>query len=590
MAKWVVAARKADFKALSEKLNIDQVLVRILRNRELTTIEEMNLFLYGSEEALHDPFLLNDMDKAVDLIVSAINQGKKLRIIGDYDVDGVTSTFILVKGLSSLGAKVDYAIPDRVKDGYGINEHLIECAKNDAIDLIITCDNGIAAFDALNKAKEYGIDCIVTDHHEVPYSEHNGEIVYNYPNACAIINPKRHDSTYPFTGICGAMVAYKLITALSTRLSLDGEVMKELREMAGLGTVCDIMELTDENRVIVKKALWDMNNSRNIGIRALKSVCELEDKKITSYHLGFIFGPCINSTGRLDSASLSLSLLLEDDFESAVLKASELRRLNELRKSLTEDGVKEAFEQIDTGKYDDKKVVVIYLKNLHESIAGIVASRVKERIYKPVFIITKGEDCLKGSGRSIPGYDMYKGLCQVSDTLLKFGGHKMAAGISLREDNIEEFDRLLNENCTLDPEAFIPKITIDVPMPLYYVSEGLVEELTILEPFGMGNPKPVFADKKLRFISARVMGKNADMAKFKVTDDNNTGIYELVLFGGLDKMKSVMEEKYGVAEVKKLFSGANCEDSVIRMNIIYYPDINEYRGKRSLQFVIQDYM
>ena len=587
MSKWVVANKKADFKALAAQLHIDQVLVRVLRNRDLTTYEEMKDFLYGDDSAMHDPFLLNDMEKAVQLTLDAITAGKRIRVIGDYDVDGVTSTFILVKGLKSIGANVDYAIPNRIRDGYGLNEHLIDCAIEDGVEFIITCDNGIAAVEALHKAKELGITCLVTDHHEVPYSEVDGERRYTYPEAAAIINPKRHDSTYPFKGICGAMVAYKLILAIATKTTVSPEIIRELREMAGLGTVCDVMELKDENRILVKKALNDMNNTVNVGIRALRRVCEIEDKPLSSYHLGFIIGPCINATGRLENASMSLELLLETDIRNAIYKATELKRLNDLRKSMTEEGMNKAFELIDSGKYDTDRVLVVFLPELHESLAGIVAGRVRERYYKPALVITRGEDGLKGSGRSIDSYDMYAELSRVSDIFDKFGGHKMAAGVSLREDRLEELRDRLNGNCTLTEEDLIEKITIDVPMPLNYVSERFITELDILEPFGVGNPKPVFADKVL-LLQGKTMGKTGDMARFTATKESG-GQFTLVLFGGLDKMKEKISSKYGEDAVDTIFAGGYRGTSPVEMSVIYYPQINEYRGNISLQYVISDF-
>lgn len=587
MAKWVVAAKRADFKELALQLNIDPVLVRILRNRDLITEEEMREFLYGDESSMHNPLLLNDMEKAVSIVTEAVNTKKHIRIIGDYDVDGVTSTFILVKGLRSIGANVDYAIPNRIRDGYGINEHLIDCAFEDNVDLIITCDNGIAATDALKKAKELGIACIVTDHHEVPYIIEENLIKYIYPEAEAIINPKRHDSTYPFKGICGAMVAYKLIVAISSVVAVDYAILSELREMAGLGTVCDVMELKDENRILVRMALKDMNNSSNTGIRALRRVCDIDNKPLSAYHLGFIIGPCINATGRLDSAALSLELLLCEDMQDALHKATELKLLNDLRKNMTEEGMNSAFDMIESGEYEDDKVLVIYLPGLHESLAGIVAGRVRERYFKPTLIITDGEEGLKGSGRSIPAYDMYSELSRVSDLFDKFGGHRMAAGISLQPDRLNELRQRINSNCILSEDELTEKVTIDVPMPLSYVSEEFISQLDILEPFGVGNPKPVFADKVI-FRQIKTMGKSGDMARITASREDG-GIFTLVLFGGLDKMKETIVQKYGAGTVETLFQSGYREESPVKMNVIYYPAVNEFRGNISLQFIVQDY-
>lgn len=592
MAKWVVTAKGADYKSISGELGVDQVIARIMRNRGLNTVDDMKQFLGGREEDCHDPMLLNDMDLAVKQIIQAIDVGKKIRVIGDYDVDGVTATYILYKGLTSLGGDVDYAIPNRVTDGYGVNDNLINAANEAGVDMIITCDNGIAAVPAIELAKSLGMQVIVTDHHEVPFELDGDNKKYIYPPADVIINPKRHDSTYPFSGICGAMVAYKLMLALSKVKAIDIDIIHELRELAGFGTVCDVMELMDENRIIVKLALDDMNNSHNIGIRALRQVCEIDKKPVAAFHLGFILGPCINATGRLDDASLSLKLLCAEDYEEAVLIATELRRLNELRKLKTEDGIKKAYEIIDSGIYDENKVLVIYIPELHESLAGIVAGRVREKYYKPTLVITKGEDGLKGSGRSIEAYDMHMELSKVSDVFIKFGGHKMAAGVSLEEDKLDELRDRLNANCSLTTEDMEEKICIDVPMPMSYVTESLVNELEILEPFGVGNPKPVFADRKVRLLSARTMGKTGDMAKFTATTEAG-GRYELILFNGLGKLKEDIIAKYGEAAFDNLFSngyGGPETTTPVIMNVIYYPGINEFRGNRILQYVISDYM
>lgn len=588
MAKWVMSAKKADFEGLAARFGIDPVVIRIMRNRDLISTEDIELFLNGTEEDVHSPHLLNDMDKAVDILLEALDAGRKIRVIGDYDVDGVTSTFILTKGIRTIGGDVDYSIPNRVTDGYGINESLIEKAAEDGIELIITCDNGIAAKDAFKLAREKGITCIVTDHHEVPFLEENGTVEYIYPDVDAIINPKRHDSTYPFKGICGAMVAYKLICAVSEKRMLPTDIMHELREMAGFGTVCDVMELRDENRVIVKLALQDMNDSHNIGIRALRKVCEIDNKQVSGFHLGFVLGPCVNATGRLDSASLSIELLLSDNIEDAIVKASELRRLNELRKEMTEQGVEEAFKVIDENNLMNNNVMVIYLPELHESLAGIVAGRIRERFYKPVIVITKTEEGLKGSGRSIDAYNMYEELTKVSDVFTKFGGHKMAAGLSLEESRLEELKQRLNDNCALTEDDLQEKIVIDVPMPMSYVSEKLINDLEVLEPFGTGNQKPVFAERNVRFKSFAPMGKNGDMGKFRVVTEDNQN-RELILFRGLEDFAGAVNRKFDENAWDMLVAG-NGLDAGITMNVIYYPGINEFRGNRSIQFVMQNYM
>lgn len=588
MSKWVVAAKSADFKKIADRFDIDPVVARVMRNRDLIDMDEMESFLYGEDDALHDPYLLPDMDKATEIILEAIDKGQHIRIIGDYDVDGVTSTYILYKGIEGLGGRVDYAIPHRVTDGYGVNEQLIRQAHEDGVELIVTCDNGIAAVDAFEVAKELGLRCLITDHHEVPYDEAGGERTYIYPYAEAIVNPKRHDSRYPYANICGAMVAYKLILALAGRRHIEESLLKGLMEMAGFGTVCDVMELRDENRAVVRMALKSMNNTANLGIKALRAVNSIDDKPVSSYHLGFILGPCINATGRLDSAALSLELLLSTSYEDAVVKATELKNLNDLRKDLTEKGVKEAYDIIEREHMEDDRVLVVYHPTLHESLAGIVAGRIRERYYRPTFVITEGEDSLKGSGRSIETYHMYEELCKVSELLDKFGGHKMAAGVSFSKDKLEEFRMMLNDNCTLTEDDLEEKVVIDVPMPVGYVTEKLVRDLDVLEPFGPGNTKPVFADKNLRLMKARTMGKSGDMAKFTVADARGL-TYEMVLFRGLDGMKEYASAKYDEASWDKLFADGYRGDDGLIMDMIYYPGINEFRGMRSLQYVIQDY-
>lgn len=578
MSKWMVAAKKADFAALGKELDIDPVIVRIMRNRGMTTAEQMRSFLQKDKGSVNDPFLLPDMDKAVDIIQNKIKDGQPIRIIGDYDVDGVTSTVIIYKGLKAAGAKVSYAIPNRVTDGYGINTSMIDKAHDEGIDTIITCDNGIAATEAVGNAKRYGMTVVVTDHHEVPYTEDNGERTYIYPEADALIDPKIPGCGYPKPGICGAMVAYKFITALRDRypdmfsVGTD-DLLSELEELAGLGTVCDVMELIGENRVVVSRAISRMRNSHNTGLRALRKVCGIEDKTVTAHELGFITGPCINATGRLDSADMSVELLLADDLQDAVLKATELKNLNDLRKGYTETGERDALEYIEANGTDKDKVMIIYLPGLHESLAGIVAGRIKEKFYRPVIVFTDSEDGIKGSGRSIEAYNMYEELNKCRDLYTKFGGHAMAAGLSLKADNLDALKERLLAECNLDEEDMVKKVLIDVPMPLGYVTEGFVKQLSVLEPFGTGNPKPVFAEKGLSIISVRTMGKTGDMCKLNAADGSGRN-HELVLFSGYKELMASVQQ-----EGKEDLIG-----SVI--DIIYYPDINEYNGRRTLQYIV----
>ena len=577
----MVAAKKADFAGIGSELGVDPVIVRIMRNRGMTTIDEMRAFLNKYDCALTDPYLLPDMDKAVDIIRKKIADGMSIRVIGDYDVDGVTSTVILYKGIKALGGQVSYAIPNRITDGYGINESMIENAYENGVDTVITCDNGIAASSAIEKAKGYGMTVVVTDHHEVPYTEKDGKRIYVYPPADALMDPKIPDCGYPGPGICGAMVAYKFISVMR-KACPDGEelishgLMRELEELAGLGTVCDVMELVGENRTVVSNAIKHMNDSANIGIRALRKVCGIEDKPVNAHELGFITGPCINATGRLDSADMSVELLLSEDIKEAVIKATELKNLNDLRKGYTETGEKNALDYIRDNGIDKDRVMIVYLPDLHESLAGIVAGRIKERFYRPVIVFTDSEDGIKGSGRSIEAYNMYEELNKCRELYSKFGGHAMAAGLSLPSENLKIFKERLLNSCSLSDDDMTKKIMIDVPMPLYYVTEELTASLHLLEPFGTGNPKPVFATGGLRILSVRTMGKTGDMCRLNVADESGKR-YELVMFNGYKKLKTEAEELYG---------DDGLTDSLI--DIIYYPDINEYNGRRNLQFIVNE--
>ncbi len=570
--KWMVSAKKADFARLGAELNIDQVVVRVMRNRGLTTADEMRDFLNKEGGVFHDPHLLPDMDKAVDIILDKIQSNASIRIIGDYDVDGVTSTVILYKGIKALGGTVSYAIPNRVTDGYGINESMIQQAHEDGVDTIVTCDNGIAAVDAVAKAKAYGMTVVVTDHHEVPYDDASGSRTYIYPKADVLMDPKIPGCGYPESGICGAMVAYKFMLAANEKQGgMSPELLTEMKELAALGTVCDVMPLMGENRTVVSAALVSMNNSGNTGIRALRRVCATEDKPINVHEMGFIIGPCINATGRLDTAELSVELLLSDDMDDAAVKATELKNLNELRKDYTDQGEAAAIESIENGNMQDDKVMIVYLPDLHESLAGIVAGRVKEKYYRPTIVLTDSEDGIKGSARSIESYNMYEELNKCRDLFTKFGGHPMAAGLSLPSENLEQLRQRLLGNCTLTEADLEKKIMIDVPMPLSYVTEELVGMLGKLEPFGNGNPKPVFADKDLEIKSVTEMGKTGDMCKLTVEDKNGRK-HTIVMFRGYKDLKD-----------EALAAG---HDSLkgLKVEVIYYPDINIYNGYKSLQF------
>lgn len=592
MAKWFMAAKKADFNKIAEQFHIDPVIARIMRNRDLITEEEMRSFLQGTLNDLHDPRKLKDVEKATSILKEKIEKQKKIRIIGDYDVDGICSTYVLYKGLKACGAIVDAVIPHRMKDGYGINEALVEQALADGVDTILTCDNGIAAKDVLEQGKEKGLTCIVTDHHEVPYEEIEGEKVYIIPDVDAVVDPKQENCPYPFEAICGAVVAYKLIQVLLAECNVEDavivQIQRELLEMAGIATICDIMPLKDENRIIVKKALEYLKDSQNPGLKALIAVNELDASKLTSFSIGFVIGPCINATGRLDTAQLALELLQAENFEEAVPIASTLKEYNVNRKEMTERGVEEAMALLETGAYDSDRVLVLYLPEVHESLAGIIAGRVKEKTGKPAFVLTKGEEGVKGSARSIENYSVYEEMTKCSHLFTKYGGHKMAAGLSLEERNVEPFRQLINANCTLTEDDFEEKILIDVPMPMNYVNYRLIEQLAILEPFGNGNEKPVFAQKNIVLKKGYRMGKKHNMARFEVLDEEGHS-FTLVMFRGVERMEAYLNEKYGEGTSRRLFSEDGISGKELFMDIIYYPSVNEFRGKSTIQFLLQDY-
>ena len=573
--------------ALAGQLNIDPVAARVLINRGLKNAEDMGLFLESGEKVYHDPYLFETMEKATELILDTIDRREKIRIIGDYDVDGITSTYILLKGLETLGADVDYAIPDRIQDGYGLNKSLISKAIEDGISLIITCDNGIAAGSEIAYAMENGIRCIVTDHHEVPFTvDDNDNKNYVIPDADCVIDPKIPDCAYPLTGICGAMVSYKLIIALSRKRAIATEVLGELEEMAGLGTVCDIMELKDENRAVVKNALNRMDSSNNKGLKALISVNGLKSP-ISAYHLGFVIGPCLNATGRLDSAHLSVELLRSRSYEDAVVKATELKRLNDMRKTMTEQGIDSALKVIDTEGLKEDKVLIVYVPDIHESLAGIIAGRIKEKYYRPTIVLTDSEEGLKGSGRSIEGYNMFEELNKVRNLFTKFGGHAMAAGLSLVKNNLSVLRDKLNEGCLLQSEDFEEKIRFDAEIPLSYVTERLVENLSLMEPFGMGNPKPLFACRSVELLDVRIMGKEGNMCKLTGRPSGDNRNHELLLFKGMDRLKRELANVFGESQSEAFFAGE--KHVPMHIHVLYEPGINEFRGRRGLQFVIRDF-
>lgn len=587
MEKWFVAAKKADFDKWAKEFQISPVLARILRNRDLTEESELRMFLYGKLEDCYSPWLLKDMDKAVELILDAIAEGVAIRVIGDYDVDGICSSYILTKGLQIMGANVDTAIPHRIHDGYGLNEHLIEEAKRDGVGMIVTCDNGIAAAPQIELAASYGIKVIVTDHHEVPFTEENGVRKEILPKALAIVDPKQEKCNYPFKGICGGVVAYKLIQALVEKKESAAlrNAMEELLEFAALSTVCDVMELKDENRIIVKEGLKRMQNTQNAGLRALMEVNSVQPERLSAYHLGFVMGPCLNATGRLDTAKRALELLQSMTKVDAMSAASELKALNDSRKNLTLKGVEEAEAYVQEHRLQGDAVMLIYLPDVHESLAGIIAGRIREKYNHPVFILTKGEDGVKGSGRSIEAYHMYEHMTEVKQYFTKFGGHKLAAGLSMREEDIEALRTALNANSGLREEDFIPKVHIDVPMPISYGDEALAKEFELLEPFGVGNPKPLFAQKDLCFLAGYKMGAGGSFARFKVLTPEGQP-EQLVFFGDLVRFGAFLEEKFGPGSEEALYAGKG----EFTISVTYQLGLNTYRGKTQVQFVMQNYM
>ncbi len=584
--KWYVAAKKADFDKWAEEFQISPVFARILRNRDLAESAQIERFLNGKLADCYSPRRMKDMDKAVELVCSAIDSDERLRVIGDYDVDGICSSYILTRGFQILGARVDTVIPHRIHDGYGLNDQLIEDAHKDGIGMIVTCDNGIAAASQIALAASLGIKVVVTDHHEVPYAEENGVRQELLPPALAVVDPHRQECSYPYSNICGGVVAYKLIQALAEHREHKElqEALEELVEVAALATVCDVMELRDENRIIVKEGLKRMRHSRNPGLRALMEVNELQPEKLSAYHLGFVLGPCLNATGRLDTAKRALELLMSTSKGEAMTAARELKDLNDSRKNLTLKGVEAAEEYIREHQIQKDAVMIIFLPEVHESLAGIIAGRIREKYNHPVFILTRGEEGVKGSGRSIESYHMYEAMTAVGQYFTKYGGHKLAAGLSMREEDVEPLRRALNANCKLREEDFCAVVHIDVPMPLAYASEALAKDLERLEPFGTGNPKPLFAQKGLLFKAGYRMGKNKNFARFRVRTPEGRE-ETVVFFGDLDKFGAFLEEKYGVGSEEALYEGRGD----FEISVVYQLGFNTFRGKTELQFVMQHY-
>lgn len=580
---WVICTKRADFDALSKQFHIDPVVARILINRGLEE-SQFGAFLHPDLDNLHDPFLMEDMNQAVRIIIHDIEEGHSIRIVSDYDVDGVMSNYILYKGLKRIGADVDYVIPHRVKDGYGINEEIINKAIEDGIHTIVTCDNGIAANAALAKAKEEGLTVVVTDHHQVPFIMEGENRQYILPSADAILDPKKETCKYPFDDLCGAGVAYKLIEALYIKREVPKDEIYQFLEFVAIAVICDIVTLQDENRIFVVKGLERLNYSENTGLRALIRANELSDVTLDTYHVGFKLGPCINASGRLESAIASMELLLEEDTDTAIAKAQEIRSINEERKDMTFKESERAREYLETAP--PMKIFVIYLPNCHESLAGIIAGRIRESYHHPVLVLVDSEEegVLKGSGRSIPEYHMFEALQECSDLLLKFGGHAMAAGFSLPADRLEEFSDRINALCNLTEDAFIPKVKIDVPMPISYISEDLIAQLDGLAPFGKGNEKPLFAQKDLNVTSAKIMGKDRNVVKI-ILESSEGYTSEGIYFQAQEFSDNIIEW-FGQEEYDKMMHGWL---NNVRLNVVYYPSVNEFNGNRTIQLQIKRY-
>ncbi len=569
------------FDEIATKYNIDKAVARIIVNRDVE-LKDIDEYLNPDINKLNDPCLLMDVTKAADIAGNAIDEGKKIRIIGDYDVDGVMATYVLLKGLRNLGANADYQIPHRVEDGYGLNANIINHAIEDKVNLIITCDNGVSAIDEIQLAKDNGIDVIITDHHELMFEENDGKRREVLPNANAIVNPKRQGDKYPFKKLCGAAVAWKFLSVLYDKQDMDSNLIMSFIEEVAFATIGDVMELVGENRIIVRFGLDSMAHTKNIGLKHLIEDRIGKDKAIVPYHIGFVLGPCINASGRLDSASKSLELLLAEDDNTASNLTRELVNLNEERKLQTLEGTNKAIKLVDEN-YQDDKVLVVYIPEIHESVAGIVAGRIREKYSKPTIILCDGESCVKGSGRSIESYNMYEGLHSCKELFLKFGGHPMAAGMSLPLENVDKLRNRLNKDCTLTPEELVDKKTIDMTLNLDYITCEIVEQLDRLEPFGNGNPKPVFAHKNAPLRSIRRIGSDSQF--FKMEFQSGSGVVTCLYFQDANELEEKIIDAFGKEQLNRAY---NRQSNDISLTIMFYPQINEYNNCRSVQLVLSD--
>lgn len=584
--KWFIKNKVADFKVISKCYGISEIIARLIVNRDIKSNEELETYLYPTLEHMHNPLLMKDMDKACDLLVQKIQEKRKIRIVGDYDVDGVMATYILHEGLKRCGANIDLEIPERIKDGYGINISIIEAAYEEGVDTIITCDNGISALEQIKRAKELGMTVIITDHHDIPFIQEENQRVYVVPEADAVVNPKQADQAYPYDSICGAVVALKLIQVMYNKYKIEEEESNKFLEFAAIATVCDVMDLKNENRVIVKNGLERLQNTRNVGLRALMEETQITDKKIGVYHLGFIIGPCINASGRLESAKLGLSLFMEKDPSEAKKMANQLRELNDERKNMTNNGLAEAVDKLESTNLAQDKVIVVYLPECHESIAGIIAGRIKERYHKPAIVLTKSSHGVKGSARSIEEYNMFEELNRCKELLTKFGGHPMAAGLSLGEESIDELRQTLNRNTVLTEDDLMEKVSFDMILSLNQINYNLIHEISLLEPYGKGNAKPLFVLRHVKVMKAIVLGKNRNVLRLTIVEENNTNRYTAMIFNDIELFEQTVVEKYGKDQLEAIYSG---RQSKVTLDIVFYPEINEYNGIQNIQIMVQHY-
>ena len=583
MEKWIEIRKGGNFMEMAKKYGIDPLIARIIRNRDIIDEKEITEYLYGGKETLHNPHLLKDVDKAAEIIAEGIAEKKTMRIIGDYDIDGVNATYILLDGIRRCGGNVDAAIPDRMKDGYGINEHLIEQALSDGKELLITCDNGIAAINEINFAKEKGMTVVVTDHHEIPYRNTEQGKEFLRSNADAIVNPKQADCPYPCKGICGAVVAWKLVQVLYERMDIPVEEADIFIENAGFATVGDVMDLTGENRILVKLGLKALEHTKNPGMKALIAKNKLSDKPLSAYHIGFVLGPCINASGRLDTAKRSLELLLERDEVKASALAGELVELNESRKYMTQQETQKALEQIEKEGREKDKVLVVYLPECHESLAGIIAGRIREAYQRPVFVLTRGEEGVKGSGRSIEAYSMFDKMTEVAELFTKYGGHPMAAGLSMREEDIDKLREQLNQKAELSEEDMAEVVRLDAVLPMYYFTVDTIRQLSVLEPCGKSNTKPVFADRNIKVTRASIVGVNRNVLKLHLLDSKGNPVAG-VYFGEVEKFLTFLSEKFGSEEVDAAMHG---KENSIQFAAVYEPAVDTYSGRESVQAIIR---